>query len=110
MKLVKKEEVFEFEYSIEDPTISPYVTNRIVKSDGIVVWFGIDVNWKKENGIWYVLTTNQNAKPLKKYLPEIVYGSDRTIWVECEEPYYEKLYNEYYKDINRDSKINSIFK
>jgi len=51
--------------------------------------------WKKEqNGEWTKLTTNENAKPLDKYLPEIVYGEDRNYFAICETPIYEKLYLE----------------
>ena len=39
-------------------------------------------------------TTNEDAKPLEKYLPEIVYGEDRNYFAPCEIPIYEKLYLE----------------
>ncbi len=72
-----------------------YMIERVVKSDGVVVWFGLDTNWKRESdGIWRVLTTNENAMPLDKYLPEIVYGEDRMYFKECDMPIYEKLYIE----------------
>ena len=108
IKLNKKEEVFKFEYSIEQPSIKPYSTNRVEYEDGEVVWFGISTNWKRNNNIWYKLSTNHNAKPLEKYLPDIIYGSDRTIWEECVMPIYEELYIEYYKPKTRNSKIDSI--
>ena len=72
-----------------------YRIERVVNINGDIIWYGCSVNWKKEsNSNWTVLSTNKNAKPLEKYLPEIVYGEDRTIWVECETPIYEKLYQE----------------
>lgn len=108
MKLIKKEEVFEFDHSIENINIKPYSTNRIQYQSGEVVWFGISINWKRIDNIWHVLTTNHKAKPLEKYLPEIVYGEDRTIWVECDMPTYEKYYQEYYKDVTRDKLLEFI--
>ena len=35
-----------------------------------------------------------DAKPLEKYLPEIVYGEDRNYFAPCEIPIYEKIYLE----------------
>lgn len=99
MKLVRKSEWFEFDSPIGEPNVKYYANNyvieRVVKSDGVVVWFGLDTNWKRESdGIWRVLTTNENAMPLDKYLPEIVYGGDRMYFKECDMPIYEKLYIE----------------
>ena len=108
MKLIKKEEIFEFDQSVENPNIKHYQTSRIEYESGEAVWFGNSVNWKRINNVWHILSTNYNAKPLKKYLPEIVYGEDRTIWVECEMPTYEKYYQEYYKDVKRDKLLDII--
>lgn len=99
MKLVRKSEWFEFDSPIGEPNVkyydNKYVIERVVKSDGTVVWFGLETNWKRESdGIWRVLTTNENAMPLDKYLPEIVYGEDRMYFKECDMPIYEKLYIE----------------
>ena len=70
-----------------------YDIERVVTSDGTTIWFGCSTNWKKEkDGEWTKLTTNEDAKPLDKYLPEIVYGEDRNIFVKCDIPIYEKLY------------------
>jgi hypothetical protein len=54
-------------------------------------------DWHKRSDPWTVLATNPDAKPLEKYLPEIVYGNDRVYWKECEMPIYEKLYLELLK-------------
>ena len=70
-----------------------YDIERVVSQDGTIIWFGQLTNWKKEpNKEWTVLTTNYEAKPLEKYLPEIVYGEDRTYFSPCDTPIYEKLY------------------
>lgn len=108
INLVNKKESFEFEYSIEDTSIRPYNTYRIEYKDGEVIWFGLSVNWKRIDNKWHVLGTNHNAKPLEKYLPDIVYGSDRTIWIECDIPEYEKLYLYYNRESIRDQKIHSL--
>jgi len=100
MKFSSSSEWFELESPIGEPDIKwnypyPYFIERVVKPTGEIVWFGQAVNWKKEpNSNWGVLTVNENAKPLEKYLPEIVYGEDRMYFKECEEPIYEKLYKE----------------
>lgn len=70
-----------------------YHIQRFINEDDETIWFGINVNWKKEkNGPWTVLSENPEAKPLEKYLPDIVYGGDRIVWNECEMPIYEQLY------------------
>lgn len=98
MKLIKKSEWFELPSPLGEPEIEwnrsyPYLIERIVKEDGDIIWFGLSVNWlKKKNGEWSVLSTNLDAKPLEKYLPEIVYGEDRNIFIPCDEPIYEQLY------------------
>jgi hypothetical protein len=94
-----KSEWFRLESPIGEPEIrwnnDPYDIERVVTSDGTTIWFGQATNWKKEqNGEWTKLTTNENAKPLEKYLPEIVYGDDRNYFAPCEIPIYEKLYLE----------------
>jgi hypothetical protein len=101
MKTVSKSEWFVLDSPIGEPNVKwnpndEYNIERVVKRDGSVVWFGLAVNWKKdEDGNWGVLTTNENAKPLEKYLPEIVYSEDdRYYFKKCEMPIYEKLYLE----------------
>lgn len=100
MKLISKSEWFEFDRPIGEPDVkwSPndkYPIERLTKENGEIVWFGYRINWKKEpNGKWTVLSTNYDAEPLEKYLPEIVYGEDRIYWKECETPIYEKMYQE----------------
>ena len=100
MKLYSKSEWFILDKQIAEPnqkwnSKGKYHIERVVNKDGSIIWFGCSINWKKEpNGTWTELTTNHNAKPLDKYLPNIVYGEDRTYWRECEIPIYEKLYLE----------------
>ena len=98
MKLIHKAEWFEFDSPIGEPHIDwnpneKYHIERLVKQDGTIIWFGQNTNWKKEpKKNWTVLTTNDYAKPLEKYLPEIVYGGDRTYFKPCVMPIYEKYY------------------
>lgn len=101
MKLNAKSEWFELDSPIGEPEYDwknchsndKYFIERIMNPDGSEIWFGININWKKDKGgEWTVLSTNENAKPLEKYLPDIVYGEDRTYWKPCDEPIYETLY------------------
>lgn len=99
MKALTKSEWFAMEKPFGEPDENiynnEYLIERYVYEDGSTVWFGIKINWKKEkDGNWTVLATNENAKPLEKYLPDIVYGEDRLYWKECEMPIYEKMYIE----------------
>jgi hypothetical protein len=102
MKQISKSEWFVLDRPLAEPNVKwgetdgEYHIERTVNRDGEIVWFGCDINWKKEiDGPWTVLATNPDAKPLEKYLPEIVYDSnDRIRWKECEMPIYEKLYLE----------------
>lgn len=99
MKLLSKSEWLELDSPLAEPEVKwnskeKYPIERVVKENGDIVWFGHAVNWKKEKGgVWTVLGTNYDAKPLERYLPEIVYGTDRIIWIPCEEPIYETMYN-----------------
>jgi len=102
MKIITKTELIEFDKPFAEPNVKyynhKYFIERKVLISGCIIWLGISVNWKKElNDKWKVLTINYNAKPLDKYLPDIVYGEDRTYWEECEMPIYEKLYLRKYK-------------
>ncbi len=103
MELTSKSEWFVLDRPLAEPnekwsSKDKYNIERRVNEDGSTVWFGCTINWKKEpNGVWTELATNYNAKPLEKYLPDIVYGEDRLYWKECEMPIYEKLYLERYK-------------
>lgn len=100
MKFFSSSEWFELERPLAEPEVDwkysyPYMLERVVKQTGEIIWFGCAVNFKKEkDGKWGVLTTNYDAKPLEKYLPEIVYGEDRNYFKECEEPVYETLYKQ----------------
>jgi len=101
MKLSSKSEWFVLDSPLAEPNEKfydkgNYHIERTVNQDGTIIWFGCSINWKRERGgPWTVLTTNEEAKPLKKHLPEIVYGSDRTYWKECVTPIYEKLYMDF---------------
>lgn len=100
MKLSNKSEWFILDRPIAEPYQKwddkyKYYVERQVKENGSIIWFGCAINWKKElNGNWTELATNENAKPLEEYLPEIVFGEDLTYWKECEIPIYETLYLE----------------
>jgi hypothetical protein len=113
MKLLEKSEWFAFESPIGEPKQywnknNIYSIERIVNKDGDIIWFGISINWKKEKGgVWTELSTNENSKPLEKYLPEIVYGEDRTYWKPCETPIYEQEYQKLY---NRKNKLERCLK
>jgi len=103
MKLDSKSEWFVLDEPLAEPnekwnSKDKYYIERVVKKDGSIVWFGCSINWKKEpNKNWTELATNHDVKPLEKYLPEIVYGEDRTYWKKCDIPIYEKLYLELQK-------------
>lgn len=97
-KLIKKTELFEFEKPFAEPemykhyTSQKYYIERFTYEDGKIIWFGEATNWLKQlDGTWTVLITNQNAKPLEKYLPDVVYGEDRNVFIPCEIPIYEKI-------------------
>ena len=101
IEFISKEEWFKFETCLAEPEQQKWIkkeegysTNRKVSEDGRIVWYGIGINWKKEpGGNWTELAINENAKPLEKYLPDIVYGEDRTYWKECDDmPIYEQIY------------------
>ena len=101
MERSTKIETFILDRPLAEPNVKwtdedgEYHIERHESYKGEIVWFGLDTNWKKEaDGNWTVLATNPDAKPLEKYLPQIVYGNDRTYWKECEMPVYEKLYLE----------------
>ena len=85
----------EFKTSSEWFKHDGWFIERVVNDKGETIWFGQDTNYvKKPNSNWTKLTRNYNAKPLEKYVPEIVYGEDRNYFAECEEPIYEKLRTE----------------
>lgn len=104
MKFVSKSEWFVMDSPIAEPNEiwsknDKYYIERVVKEDGSIVWFGCSINWKKEiDEEWTELAINEDAKPLEKYLPEIVYGSDRMYWKRCDSPIYEKMYIELQKE------------
>lgn len=74
-----------------------YQIERFVDEKGIVIWFGLETNWKKRlDGQWTVLSVDENSKPLEKYLPDIVYGEGRTYFKPCDPPIYEIFYQNLY--------------
>lgn len=106
MKLRSKTEWFELESPIGEPaikwdTIYPYCIERVVNEDGEIYWFGEGTNWvKKPNDCWRYLGVDESVKPTL-----FIEGGDgegdyyeypegRNIFIECEEPIYEKLYRE----------------
>jgi len=104
-----KEEWFKFDSPIGEPDYEwkriegdrQYHIKRMVKEDGTTIWFGIKINWMKERDVvWTVLTKNENAVPIRwseDPIPEPIYSAkDRWIFVPCEMPIYEKLYQENY--------------
>lgn len=100
MKLRNKSEWFELDSPLAEPSIrwsknEKYLVERIIDSKGAIIWFGCSINWQKlPDGEWTELATNENAKPLEKYLPEIIYGDDRTYFKPCGIPLYEQMYME----------------
>jgi len=113
MKLHSKSEWLLLDKPLAEPNAiyreDDYLIERRIDIYGAIVWYGLSINWKKElNKSWTVLSTNENAKPLTKYLPDIVYGDDRIYWKECETPIYEKLYNEMFD--KRKDKLKNIIK
>ena len=103
MNVGLKIENFTFDRPLGEPNLEwnqkdTFHTHREQRENGEIVWFGYETNWKKEiNSNWKKLSVNINAIPLEEYLPEIIYGEDRLIWVDCETPIYEKLYLEQFK-------------
>jgi len=95
-----KSEWFRLESPIGEPHLrwwenTPYYIERVVTSDGTIIWYGCETNWKKENGgNWTKLTTIENAIQIERYLPETDCGEHGNIFIECEIPVYEKLYQE----------------
>lgn len=96
MRLSKKSEWFIFDKPLMEPSVlfygKEYHIERVVKSNGEIVWFGLNTNWVKEKGKnWSFLTTDDNIKP------DPVYPSSRSIFKECPEPIYETLYKKFYR-------------
>lgn len=112
MKLVEKCEWFKLVSPIGEPDIKyhekEYFIERVVKTDGSIVWFGQNTNWKKElNSGWTFLGDDENVKPKEIYyrkdgtIDGYLYPEGRQIWIDCETPIYEKMYIENYETFKR---------
>jgi hypothetical protein len=99
-----KSEWFDFKKPIGEPkeaekwTDDYYNIERKVDKDGIVVWFGCSVNWRKINGTWQVLGVDENVKPTKTFFDSKgnidghSYPESRIKWFDCDTPIYEVMY------------------
>ena len=102
MKLLSKSEWFEFDSPIGEPNVKwidkTYEIERLTKVNGDIIWFGQGVNWVKPYGKkWTVLSEDETVEPIETYYDEngnngYCYPEERTIWIECEPPIYEKEY------------------
>jgi hypothetical protein len=54
----------------------PFIVER-KEYDNEITWFGYNINWKFENNQWYILKHNE--------------------WLECDIPYFEKIYLKNYQ-------------
>ncbi len=110
IKLESKSEWFILDKPFAEPNErwndeDKYHIERLVRRDGATVWYGLSTNWKKElNGEWKELSTNYDAKPLEKWLPDTIYGEDRQYWKECGIPMYEQMY----LSLNKDSTLYTL--
>lgn len=108
MKLISKSEWFEFPSPIGEPEIKweydySYNIERVVKSNGDIIWFGKGTNWvKKKDNNWTYLGIDENVKPTVFIKGEngmgdyAEYPEGRNIFIPCEPPIYEKMYMEKY--------------
>jgi len=117
MKFLDKKEWFSFEKPYGELNENIYSNEYYIEryeNTNEVIWFGLGVNWrfKKTDNFWTVLSTDETVEPLEKYLPDIVYPEERTIWKKCNTPIYELFYytyhNVYFEDIK--NKAYSILK
>ena len=77
-----------------------YWIERVVKTDGEIVWFGLGTNWvsKDNSKTWKYLGTDETIQMIpetKNDRGEWVgghYPEGRHIWIDCDEPIYETLY------------------
>jgi hypothetical protein len=75
MTILKTEETIELDFFVEENVIGvdlPYYVSRVKYSDGRIVWFGLNTNWKKNKNQWKILKG--------------------CAFEECEIPEYEKIY------------------
>ncbi len=90
MKLRRRDDYLELDKPIGEPneaskyTEDKYIIQRSSNTDGTIIWYGLDVNWRLKDGVW-----SQN-----------VYNelNNDYIWEKCDEPIYENLYKKLNKD------------
>lgn len=106
MKAISKSEWFELDKPIGEPELvgnyneTSYCIERVVKTNGDIVWFGLSTNWVSEDGgeTWKYLGTDESVEMVpetKNDRGEWVggyYPEGRNIWIDCEKPIYEKFY------------------
>ena len=72
-----------------------YWIERVTKRNGEIIWFGQEVNWRKQKDkSWEILGTDYSVLPIKDADGNEYYPEGRTIWIQCEEPIYETLYKQ----------------
>lgn len=107
IKLHSKSEWIEFERPLAEPDIkwkdSSYVIERTEDKYGKIVWFGQSTNWVKNPGeSWIYLGTDETVEMIPEYFNERgercggYYPEGRNIWIPCDPPIYEQLYQEHY--------------
>jgi len=105
IKLHSKSEWFEFDSPLAEPHIkwkdSSYVIERTQDKYGKIVWFGQSTNWVKNPGeSWTYLGDDETVKPTLHIKGEngmgdyCEYPEERLIWIPCDPPIYEKLYED----------------
>lgn len=119
IKFISKSELFQFERPLAEPEIkwaktratingeepNAYEIERLVKPNGDIVWFGQRTNWvKKPNESWTYFGEDENVKPIQVIKggwdegDTFVYPENRHIWIPCEPPIYEVLYQEWLRN------------
>jgi hypothetical protein len=104
MKLIKKTEWFELPSPLGEPEIEwnysyPYLIERILDQDGTIIWFGEGTNWVKEKDKgWTYLGTDETVEMIPEFIDELgqrcggYYPENRNIFIPCDKPIYEQLY------------------
>lgn len=115
MKLTHKSEWFEFPSPIGEPDVkwdefcwdnkyenripNTYSIERTEDRDGKIVWMGYHTNWVKNPGkVWVYLGTDETVEMIPEYFNEKgercggYYPEGRSIWITCDPPIYEVMY------------------